>query len=152
MGTWSRSISIRARPETVWEALVDFEAMPGWFVGVRRVVLQAPRPAAGAGRVLTLVTGASHREHVGRWQPGEVFSIVVDDPPAFCAAWEGTIRLVRETPGVRVLWEMRTVPRWALLGVLIERGLVRPVVGCALAWSLRRFKRRIESGAESLAT
>jgi hypothetical protein len=131
----------------VWQALVDFEAMPEWFVGVRRVSLQAPCAEAGARRLLTLVTGATHQEHIGLWKPLEVFSIVVEDPPAFCAAWEGTIRVVRETRDVRVSWEMRTVPRWALLGVLIERGLLRPVVGCALAWSLRRLKRRLEAGA-----
>jgi len=142
----TRSIEIARPPEAVFERVVDFERMHEWFYGVRQVSILSPELEAGAERRLTLVLGVSHLERIAEWNPPKSFAIRVLDPPLFTRRWDASIRFDSgEGSATAILWEMRWEPRFGWLGRVFNAWLVRPVVGMALARSLRRLKRVMEA-------
>jgi uncharacterized protein YndB with AHSA1/START domain len=140
-----RGVEIRTPPERVWQALTDFEAMPRWFFGVRRIRLLAPEPAEGAERILTLIHGGSHRERIEGWEPEKGFSIRVLDPPFFVHEWSARIAIDRSTSHTWVRWQMDWRPRFGLAGRLFDRAVLFPVIDFALRRSLEQLRRRLEA-------
>ncbi len=132
-------VPIQSTAADVWTRLTDFERMPAWFLGVKRVTLLAPEPSAGAVRVMRLVTGASHRERITRWEPPHRFSIVVLDPLFVGRDWIADIALHERRAGVDLSWELRYEPRFGLGGGLMDRLLVRPILHIVFRISLRRL-------------
>ncbi len=147
MTTLRREIEIRSRPESVWPILTDFEAMPDWFLGVKRVSLLSGAVGPGAERLLTLIYGRSHHERIERWETNKLFSLVVLDPPFFAREWRASIRLETIPGAVLLQWEMRWEPRYRMPGRALSRFVVAPVVDLALRISLGRLKKIAERAA-----
>jgi hypothetical protein len=137
-------ISIRSTRGEVWAHLVDFERMHAWFLGVRRMSLLAAEPSRGAERVLRLISGASHRERIIRWEPPERLSIVVLDPVIAGRDWVADIALREQGAATELSWELRYEPRFGVAGRLLDRLLVQPVLNIVFRTSLRRLRARVE--------
>jgi hypothetical protein len=148
MTSVSQRIPLPGSPERAWAALVDFDKMHEWFVGVARVALREPnRPlATGSERTLKLIHGASHREKIGELEIGKFFTIIVLDPPAFTRSWTARIALESSEAGPMLEWQMNWEPRFGALGALFNRALVAPVIDFALRRSLRNLARRLGDG------
>jgi hypothetical protein len=117
--------------------------MHTWFVGVRCVELCASLPGSGAERVLTLITGASHRERIGDWVEERRFTIEVLDPPRFARSWCGRIELAPRQDGTRIDWRIDWTVVGGRLGALLDRALVVPVLQFALSLSLVRLRHQL---------
>lgn len=144
-----REVEIRTPPESVWQVLTDFEAMPSWFLGVRRMRLLAPEPAEGAERILTLIHGASHRERIEEWAPEKGFSIRVLDPPFFVREWSARVAIDRSASGARVRWQMDWQSRFRRAGRLFDRAAIFPVMDFVLRRSLEKLRCRLEAAPVS---
>jgi hypothetical protein len=138
---WERRI--RATPERLWAVLTDFPRMHEWFLGVRRVRLAAPAPAAGMERTLTLVTGQSHRERIATWDPPRLLEIEVLEPPVLARDWRASIRLEPVGPDVRLAWSLRYAPRFGPVGRVLDRLVLRPLLRTAFDVSLDRLQSRV---------
>jgi hypothetical protein len=141
----NREVEIRTPLEAVWQVLTDFEAMPSWFLGVRRMRLLAREPAESVERILTLIHGASHRERIEEWEPEKGFSIRVLDPPFFVREWSARIAIDRSSSHTRVRWQMDWKPRFGWAGRLFDRAALFPVIDFALRRSLEQLRRRLEA-------
>lgn len=138
-------VSITSTVSDVWGHLVDWEQMPTWFLGVRRVQLLAAEPRVGAARVLYLGLGSRHREQITRWEPPTGFSIAVVDPPFIGRDWVADVDLREHPAGVELSWDLRYEPRYGPIGRVVDSLFVRPCIDIAFRVSLRRLRDTIEA-------
>jgi hypothetical protein len=127
----------------LFAALVRFETMHRWFVGVRRVAAEGPLEA-GAFRTVTLANGRGYRERITRFEPGRAFSYAVLDPPAGFRCWTADIDVEEQGPDARVVWRIRYQFAAGRLNRLADRFFIAPFLGVVLALSLSRLRREVE--------
>lgn len=139
---WERVL--RSNPADLWAVLTDFPRMHEWFPGVRRMAVAAP-PAAGVERTLTLISGQSHRERIGVWDPPRAYTVEVLEPPPFTRDWLASIRLEPVGDRVRLLWSLHYATRFGPVGRLVDVLVLRPVLATAFRAGLRRLQARVES-------
>ena len=136
---------VRASVAELFAALVRFETMHRWFVGVRRVAAEGPLEP-GAFRTVTLANGRGYREQITRFEPGRAFSYSVLDPPMGFRCWSADIDVEQEGSDALVVWRIhyRFV---GLLGRLADRCVIAPVLSAVLTLSLSRLRRAVERHA-----
>lgn len=110
---------------------------PQWFTYATTLV--PGFTVAGAGESL----GDRDRPDGTRWSGLKFWA---DDWRSIIEAGAGYWRYVPTEDGIRFLTRYDYRPRWGRFGELADRHVVRPVFGCATAWSFDRLRLWLEKG------
>jgi hypothetical protein len=140
MAVIRREIEIHRGLDETWNRVTDFEKMPAWFYGIKRVTVLSKKLEIGAERVVTFLTRQSFRERIVQWDQNRFFSYIVVNPPIFSKEWSDSISLRPAFDSVILNWEIRYTMRLGILGKMIDGFLVAPIVDKVLLFSLRKFK------------
>lgn len=148
--TLQLTVDVPADPQTVFDAMTDWNAQHEWMLGTR---VEGRRNAGqGIGGTFAAFTGVGP---IGFWDP---MTITRWDPPWLVEVLHdgkvvrgtGEFRVERAGTGSRFVWrEDIDVP----LGVLGRAGwlLIKPLLVAGVALSLRRFARFAATRPASLA-
>ena len=149
--TLSVTIDVGVPAERAWAALVDWEAQGEWMVGTS--VRGTEQDGRGVGGGIAAWTGV----RLGRIRLGFLDTMVITawEPPHRCLV-DHTGRVVRGTggfeiaergaDGCRVHWFERVELPLGVVGRLAWAVAVRPAARRGVVKSLRRFRRRLETG------
>jgi hypothetical protein len=146
MAAIRQRIEIRRPAAPVWRYITDFERMPEWFFGERRVSVLTPELGVGAERVVMLLTGQSYRERFVAWEGEKAFGFEVLNPPWFVRRWDATVTLDPTPHGVQLTWDIRYAVRFGAAGLIADRCGIAPFLIAILRISLMRLRRRLERG------
>lgn len=145
MAKIKREIKIDSTVEKVWNKVTDFENMPRWFYGVKRVILLSDYLGTGAERLVTITTGQSYRERITEWDEEKSFSYMVLDPITFITEWRANISLTPTVNSVVVEWEICYKTKYGILGKIADAILIAHVIDKELLFSLKKFKKTTEA-------
>jgi hypothetical protein len=131
--------------DVVWRRVIDFERMPEWFVGVRRITTGGRELGLGMERIVTLWTGQSFRESVVEWVPGRKFTYHVHNPPRFMSDWQASVTVEPTSAGdVAVNYRIRYQMKYGAVGRFVDTGGVSLVMRTVLALSMGKLKKLLE--------
>jgi uncharacterized membrane protein len=139
-----RETEIQSTCEQVWAHVIDFEKMPIWFYGVKRVSVLSPELGVGTERLVTIITGRAYRERFVHWETNKSFSFIVLDPPLFIKEWAAFVNLRPTFDSVILRWEIHYTMRYGSLGKMLDRLLLAPIMNRVLLLSLKRLKTVVE--------
>ena len=149
----------------LWEALTDFPRMDRWFVGVRHVqIVEGEAPRVGAHRRVRFLGGHCATELITWWEPPAAATTASLGRAA--GEVRGTFRL-RLSAGTRLVapgsdidvgvrgtrrrssvrWQITYRPHFGACGHVLGLVLATPLLGLAVAVSLRRLRRRLSRDA-----
>lgn len=137
------SAMLAASPAEVWAVLLDYEAWPTWFSGVRSCrATSEPATGVGSTRVVSLGGGATVEERFIAWDEGErwAFTGIEMKPRALRSLVE---RVTIEDLGpnrTRVTYRMAFDPAPAIKPLAL---LARPLISRTLAKAMRALAREV---------
>lgn len=134
------TVDVPADPQTVFDAMTDWEAQHEWMLGTR--VEGRTNDGRGVGGTFAAFTGIGpigfwDPMTITRWEEPWVVEVVHDGA---VVKGTGEFRVERHGAGSRFVWREDVDPP---LGALGQVGwyLVKPLLAAGVALSLRRFAR-----------
>lgn len=135
-------VRVAAPASAAFRALEDARAWPRWAPVISKVTWTSPKPfGVGTTRTVQMRGGMLADELFTAWEAGRrmAFRFTRTNMPADAFAEDWLVE-PRGEHACTVTWRMGTTPG---RGAGSPR-LVRPILGCANRWMLRRFAKLVE--------
>lgn len=129
--------TVRATPDEVWAAILDYERWPAWFPRIATCAATSD-PPTGIGSTRDVVLkggGGTFRERFIAWDEPERWSFTVyEGPPLFTSIVERVTLRPLDDDRTEVTYRMALAPRRVLTPILRQaRGQLQKVLAGALA-------------------
>ncbi|CAN5494512.1 SRPBCC family protein [soil metagenome] len=139
------SAMIAASPAEIWAVLLDYEAWPTWFAGVRSCrATSDPATGVGSTRTVSIGGGSTFDERFIAWDEGRLWAFTgIEMKPLAIRSLVERVTIEDLGPNrTRVTYRMAFDPKPAVKPMAL---LARPLISRNLAKAMRALAREVVS-------
>lgn len=142
-----------ANPDACWTMIADFGNIHRFnpYLTHSSLLRNAEQPTVGTERQCDLKGGGYLRERVVDWQEGCQYTVQIHEGRLPMDEVKTTLGLVRRARGATLFMETRYVPRFGIVGTVLDALVLRRVIAARFGIILASLAEKAEGTREPLA-